>query len=214
MAGSTRSDINSRWREQQRSGQAASRSFPRPTAPPPGRGIETSAPPLFETICDMHARPSPRGYRGVPCARSRSRTNVWCLRFVGERRREEVGRNAYQCVAAAARNRENKLRPPSPLCPVDTRRAGDNASFWETVPRSVELSDLSTASRFLSSPASKAPYSANGTTVWRWRPRPSISSSITSPALRYCGGFITEPTPGGVPVVTMSPGSSTQNCVT
>ena len=36
----------------------------------PRKGIETSAPPLFETICDMHARPSPRGYRAVPCARA------------------------------------------------------------------------------------------------------------------------------------------------
>ena len=34
----------------------------------------------------------------------------------------------------------------------------------------------------------------------------------TSPALRNCGGFMPSPTPGGVPVTTMSPGSSTKNC--
>jgi hypothetical protein len=38
------------------------------------------------------------------------------------KRREGVRQNAYRCVAVAARNRENQLRPPSPLCPVITRR--------------------------------------------------------------------------------------------
>jgi hypothetical protein len=38
------------------------------------------------------------------------------------KRREGVRRNACLCVDAAARNRENRLRPPSPLCPVVTRR--------------------------------------------------------------------------------------------
>ena len=28
---------------------------------------------------------------------------------------------------------------------------------------------------------------------------------MTSPACKYCGGFIAEPTPGGVPVVTTVP---------
>jgi hypothetical protein len=35
-------------------------------------------------------------------------------------RREGVRQNAYRYVAAAARNRENQLRPPSSLCPVVT----------------------------------------------------------------------------------------------
>ena len=37
-------------------------------------------------------------------------------------RREQVRRHAYQCVVAAARNRQNQLRPSSPLWPVVTRR--------------------------------------------------------------------------------------------
>lgn len=35
--------------------------------------------------------------------------------------REGIRQNAYRYVDAAARNRENQLRPPSPLCPVVTR---------------------------------------------------------------------------------------------
>jgi len=37
-------------------------------------------------------------------------------------RRERVRQNAYLCVGAAARNRQNQLRPSSPLRPVGTRR--------------------------------------------------------------------------------------------
>ena len=37
-------------------------------------------------------------------------------------RRERVRQNAYRCVGAAARNRQRKLRPSSPLRPVVTRR--------------------------------------------------------------------------------------------
>lgn len=43
-------------------------------------------------------------------------------------------------------------------------------------------------------------------TVCRWTPSPSIPSSTTSPAARYCGGLKPWPTPGGVPVEMMSPG--------
>ena len=35
---------------------------------------------------------------------------------------------AYRCVAVAARNRKNKLRPSSPLCPVVTRRLNRNST--------------------------------------------------------------------------------------
>src|SRR5262245_49114923 len=38
-------------------------------------------------------------------------------------RREQVRRYAYLCVVAAARNRQNQLRPSSPLRPVATRGA-------------------------------------------------------------------------------------------
>jgi hypothetical protein len=43
---------------------------------------------------------------------------------IGKRRtrRERVRQNAYRCVGAAARNRQKRLRPSSPLRPVVTRR--------------------------------------------------------------------------------------------
>src|SRR5262245_34024276 len=57
--------------------------------------------------------------------------------LIGCKRREGVRRNACLCVDAAARNRENKLRPPSPLCPVVTRRPqlrmrqlGNSSKVW------------------------------------------------------------------------------------
>src|SRR5262252_9601970 len=56
-------------------------------------------------------------------------------------------------------------------------------------------------------------YALNFTTFWRCSPSPSIPSVTTSPALRNFGsGFMPSPTPGGVPVVMTSPGSSTKNC--
>ena len=39
----------------------------------------------------------------------------------------ELDASACQCVGAAVRNRQNQLRPSSPLWPVTTRRAIDNA---------------------------------------------------------------------------------------
>src|SRR5258708_4642469 len=41
-----------------------------------------------------------------------------------------------------------------------------------------------------------------------------MPSVTTSPTLRNFGGFMPVPTPGGVPVVTMSPGNSVRNCET
>src|SRR3954451_1033907 len=52
------------------------------------------------------------------------------------------------------------------------------------------------------------------TISWRCSPRPSMPSVMTSPTLRKVGGFMPRPTPGGVPVVMMSPGSSVMNCET
>src|SRR5439155_26417534 len=52
------------------------------------------------------------------------------------------------------------------------------------------------------------------TICWRCSPRPSMPSVTTSPTLRNCGGFMPVPTPGGVPGVTTSPGSSVMNCET
>src|SRR6476660_6110852 len=53
----------------------------------------------------------------------------------------------------------------------------------------------------------------NFTTFCRCSPRPSMPRVTTSPALRNLGsGFMPRPTPGGVPVVMTSPGSSTKNC--
>ena len=48
----------------------------------------------------------------------------------------------------------------------------------------------------------------------RCSPSPSMPSVTTSPTLRNFGGFMPLPTPGGVPVVMMSPGSSVRNCET
>lgn len=52
-------------------------------------------------------------------------------------RREQVRSNAYRCVGAAARNRQKKLRPSSPLRPVVTRRvregnAGGDEKFKDS----------------------------------------------------------------------------------
>src|SRR5690606_9507804 len=44
----------------------------------------------------------------------------------------------------------------------------------------------------------------------RRQPMPSISTSTTSPGFRKTGGFMNTPTPSGVPVLIMSPGSSVQ----
>ena len=41
-----------------------------------------------------------------------------------------------------------------------------------------------------------------------------MPSVTTSPALSHCGGFMPRPTPGGVPVVITSPGSSVMYCET
>jgi hypothetical protein len=52
-------------------------------------------------------------------------------------------------------------------------------------------------------------YSCQGTTDWRCSPSLSTPRVITSPGRRNTGvGFFPEPTPGGVPVVIKSPGSS------
>ncbi len=42
-------------------------------------------------------------------------------------------------------------------------------------------------------------------------PSPSIPNSTTSPGRRNTGGFNPKPTPGGVPVLTMSPGNKVMN---
>ena len=41
-----------------------------------------------------------------------------------------------------------------------------------------------------------------------------MPSVITSPFFRYSGGFMPRPTPGGVPVVMMSPGISVMKWLT
>lgn len=62
---------------------------------------------------------------------------------------------------------------------------------------------------------SRAPrYIRKPTTFWHCSPSPSMPRRISSPACSHLGGFIPSATPGGVPVVTTSPGSSTMNCVT
>src|SRR5882757_2146760 len=48
-------------------------------------------------------------------------------------------------------------------------------------------------------------------TVWRWEPSRLLPISTTSPAWRYFGGLPAWPTPAGVPVLMMSPGSRAMN---
>src|ERR1044072_3116857 len=48
------------------------------------------------------------------------------FRFQGCTRPEQVRRYAYRCVGAAARNRQNQLRPSSLLRPVATGRVRDS----------------------------------------------------------------------------------------
>ena len=50
------------------------------------------------------------------------------------------------------------------------------------------------------------------TTFWPCSPSPSMPSRMVSPGLRKRCGFMPMPTPGGVPVVMMSPGISVKNC--
>src|ERR1700691_378524 len=45
-------------------------------------------------------------------------------------------------------------------------------------------------------------------------PRCSIPNSTTSPAFKYCGGFMPNATPAGVPVLMTSPGSNVMNWLT
>src|SRR5690606_27720481 len=45
----------------------------------------------------------------------------------------------------------------------------------------------------------------------RCLPSPTASTSTTSPDCRYRGGVLPMPAPAGVPVLIMSPGSSTMN---
>ncbi len=49
------------------------------------------------------------------------------------------------------------------------------------------------------------PPQSSAASSWRWTPRPSTPSSITSPGARNLGGLKPAPTPGGVPVDTISP---------
>ena len=44
--------------------------------------------------------------------------------------------------------------------------------------------------------------------------QPLDAEATTSPAFRKSGGFMPRPTPGGVPVVMMSPGCSVMNWLT
>ena len=50
------------------------------------------------------------------------------------------------------------------------------------------------------------------TTFCCWTPRPSMPMRIVSPGFRKRCGFMPMPTPGGVPVVMMSPGIRVKNC--
>ena len=81
------------------------------------------------------------GFRVFPATETR-RTNPRMKSL----RREGVRQNAYRCVVVAARNRENQLRPPSPLCPVVTRRSAIQQPIKCWVPIGRRPSQLSALS--------------------------------------------------------------------
>jgi hypothetical protein len=140
-----------------------------------------------------------------------------CKRCEPDHADEPHRQNAWVTPLTSAPSTGQARAPWAVSMPHPVPHAIANASRRDATGASAVAAQASARRRIVHIAASPGPadraYPVNGTTVWRWRPRPSISSSITSPAFRYCGGFITEPTPGGVPVVTTSPGSSTQNCV-
>jgi len=83
--------------------------------------------------------------------------------------------------------------------------------------RSIVLSHRCELAEAMAQPTARSrssilPYAArrplNGTTRCRCSPRPAMPSVTTSPAFSHCGAFMPSATPGGVPVVMMSPGSS------
>ena len=74
------------------------------------------------------------------------------------------------------------------------------------------MTNTETASSSLALAVNASRYAA--TISWRCSPSASMPSVTTSPTLRYCGGFMPVPTPGGVPVVMTSPGNSVMNCET
>jgi hypothetical protein len=74
--------------------------------------------------------------------------------------------------------------------------------------RAIEKDDaLHGALRSAPTASCRRPYPA--TTSWRCSPRPSMPRCMTLPGLRNTGSGLTPmPTPGGVPVLMTSPGSS------
>ena len=65
--------------------------------------------------------------------------------------------------------------------------------------------------RFMTGGSCVGKAQASATKVCFCVPSPSMPSSTTSPFFRNFGGFMPRPTPGGVPVEMMSPGSSDMN---
>ncbi|SNS22555.1 hypothetical protein SAMN04488078_1007134 [Antarctobacter heliothermus] len=55
-------------------------------------------------------------------------------------------------------------------------------------------------------------FQSAATVVWRCSPSPSTRTTISSPGRRKRCGFMPMPTPDGVPVAMMSPGTSFMNC--
>jgi hypothetical protein len=84
-----------------------------------------------------------------------SKAHILNVRFVLKRTRQErVRRYAYRCVDAAVRNRQNRLRPSSPLWPVATRRvhsANSDLTYWFT-PNKAHLSIAYSKCRHKKSP--------------------------------------------------------------
>ena len=158
--------------------------------------------------------------RAARKSRARRRTNVSRARPVeiGERRAEHArGDDPPGHVAAEG------VRPPvqRPHGEREGQGGERQRKVGEPRPRPREILDVQRherqrieggeddarpRSQAFHWPSAQAAFHA--TTRWSCRPSPSIPSDIVSPAFRNRGGFLPDPTPGGVPVVMTSPGSS------
>src|SRR5262245_21632644 len=78
---------------------------------------------------------------------------------------------------------------------------------YDWIPADLTVPGQTLAGKKLSPPRDGHQVLQEGTTAFVRLPILSTHTSMTSPGFRYCGGFIPKPTPGGVPVKIMSPGS-------
>jgi len=174
----------------------------------------------------LPALPSAALGRGLSGSRERG---FCCGARAGNSRRRRRS-NPQSPARGRGRPREGRSQIVSGMLPVvqtamatprlAARRAASEAAGGEVLPstpRALTRPGVGKRKHAPSCVPTRRPsrtfrYCGQATTVCCWRPRPWISSAIVSPTLRNTGGFMPRPTPGGVPVVTTSPASSTMNC--